>query len=245
MSRSSISATGFPQNVFEAAFLLSTVYRCFPRHTVHLVVVDPGVGTDRKIVALKTLEGTFIGPDNGVLSYVLRNYAKDVGLPSANVLHQVELMGDARAVAVTNSRHFRQPVSATFHGRDIMAPVAVMLSQGMQFSAFGEPLQRLNMLDLPQPAKHPDGTLIGHVILIDSFGNLITDVRADDLPQGELRIELGKHVINGLKNTYAEGTGLMALIGSSGYLELAVPGGSAAGVTRLTMNDTVKIRAGA
>jgi S-adenosyl-L-methionine hydrolase (adenosine-forming) len=234
-----------PQNVFEAAFLLSTVYRCFPRHTVHLVVVDPGVGTDRKIAALKTFDGTFVGPDNGVLSYVMRNYAKDIG-QTRDSLRQVELLDDAKAVNVTNARHFRYPGSATFHGRDIMAPVAAMLSKGFDLTAFGEPLQRLNMLDLPQPVKLPDGTLVGHVVIIDSFGNVITDVRAEDLPQGgELRIEIGKYSVTGLKRTYAEGNGIIALIGSSGYLEIAVPGGDAAAVTGLRPFDQIKIRAGA
>jgi S-adenosyl-L-methionine hydrolase (adenosine-forming) len=234
-----------PQNIFEAAFLLSTVYLCFPRHTVHLVVVDPGVGTDRRIAAIKTLDGTFVGPDNGVLSYVMRNYAKDIG-QTPDGLSQVELLGEARAVSVTNTRHFRHPVSPTFHGRDIMAPVAAMLSKGLDLTAFGEPLQRLNMLDLPQPVKLPDGTLVGHVVIIDSFGNVITDVRAEDLPQGgELRIELGKIIITGLKRTYAEGSGPMALIDSSGYLEIAVPGGDAAAVTGLQSFDQIQIRAGA
>ncbi len=136
-----------PQNVFEAAFLLSTVYRCFPRHTVHLVVVDPGVGTDRKIVALRTPEGIFVGPDNGVFSYVARDYTNGIG----------EITGDAKAVSVTNSLHFRHPVSATFHGRDIMAPVAAMLSKGFELTAFGELLERLKMLDLPRPEKRLDG----------------------------------------------------------------------------------------
>jgi S-adenosyl-L-methionine hydrolase (adenosine-forming) len=92
-----------PQNIFEAAFVLSTVYRCFPHHTVHLVIVDPGVGTDRKIVALRTLEGTFLGPNNGVFSYAMKNCARDAG----QILeggHLVELVGDAKAVEVTNSR---------------------------------------------------------------------------------------------------------------------------------------------
>ena len=235
-----------PQNAFEAAFLLSTVYRCFPRHTVHLVVVDPGVGTDRKIVALKTLDGTFVGPDNGVLSYVTRNYAKDFRQFSPNGLHQVELIGDVQAAEVTNSLHFRHPVSATFHGRDIMAPVAALLSQGMQMTAFGEPLERLNMLALPQPVKQPDGTLIGHVILIDSFGNLITDVRTEDLESySNPAIEGAGRTITGLSKTYADGSGPMALIGSSGYLEIAVSGSSAAAKTGLRAGDQIKIRAGA
>ncbi|XUX00266.1 MAG: SAM-dependent chlorinase/fluorinase [Dehalogenimonas sp.] len=230
-----------PQNVFEAAFLLSTVYRCFPRYTVHLVVVDPGVGTDRKIIALKTSEGTFIGPDNGVLSYAVKDYVRDAAKTSSSLL-QGELSNGAKAVTVTNSRHFRHPVSDTFHGRDIMAPVAAMLSKGFELAAFGDPLERLTMLDLPQAIKEPGGAVIGHIILIDRFGNMITDVRESDLPQGgELRLELGKNVVSGLKKSYSEGFGLMALIGSSGYLEIAVNGGSAAVATNLKVGDVVKV----
>jgi len=235
-----------PQNVFEAAFLLSTVYRCFPRSAVHLVVVDPGVGTARKIVILKTPEGAFVAPDNGVLSYVLRDYVKENGEVVNGGLRKVALIGDAKAVEVTNRRFFRQPVSDTFQGRDIMAPVAAMLSQGFQMTAFGEATDRLNMLDLPRPEKLRDGTLTGHALHFDTFGNIITDVRAADLPSnGELRIEVGRHAVTGLKRTYAEGNGLMAIIGSSGYLEIALRGGSAAALTELRVGDAIKIRAGA
>jgi S-adenosylmethionine hydrolase len=223
-----------PQNISEAAFLLSTVYRCFPRHAVHLVVVDPDVGTDRKIVALRTPEGIFVGPDNGVFSYVARDYTNGIG----------EITGDARAVSVTNSLHFRHPVSATFHGRDIMAPVVAMLAKGLELTAFGEPLDRLTIIDLPRPVKRSDGSLVGHVILIDSFGNLITDILAEDLEgYPNPNIEVAGHTIEGLSKTYAEGSGLMALIGSSVYLEIAIPGGSAAAATGLRVGDTVKISA--
>ena len=238
-----VSHSVSPQNVFEAAFLLSTFYRCFPHSSVHLVVVDPGVGTDRKIVVLQTLEGTFVGPDNGVFSYVMRNYVKETG-QSRDGIRQVELVGDAKAVAVTNARHFRHPVSATFHGRDIMAPVAAMLSHGLPLTSFGEPLERLNMLDLLQPEKQPDRTLIGHVILIDSFGNLITDVRGEDVESdNNPQIEAAGHNIRGVDKNYAKGNGLIALFGSSGYLEIAIPGGSAAAITGLRGGDTIKIRA--
>jgi S-adenosyl-L-methionine hydrolase (adenosine-forming) len=123
-----------------------------------------------------------------------------------------------------------------------MAPVAAMLSQGFELTAFGTPLKHLNMLNLPQPIKHPGGTITGHIIFIDIFGNLITDVRTEDLPQGgELSIELGKYAVPGLKETYAEGTGLMAVIGSSGYLEIAINGGSAEALTNLKVGDVVKL----
>lgn len=233
-----------PQNVFEAAFLLSTVYRCFPRSTVHLAVVDPGVGTSRKIIILRTPEGTFVGPDNGIFSYVAQDYVSGSGEPAAG-LKRMTLSGEAHAFEVTNPRFFRQPVSPTFNGRDIMAPAAAMLAQGFQAPAFGETTTLINMLDLPRPEKAADGTLTGHAVYFDGFGNIITDIKASDLPNTRApRVEIGRHSIESLVKTYAEGGGLVALIGSSGYLEIAVRGGSAASLTGARIGDAVKIRAG-
>jgi S-adenosylmethionine hydrolase len=235
-----------PQNVFQAAFILSTVYRYFPRSAVHLVVVDPGVGTARRIVVLRTPSGTFIGPDNGVLSYAIQEFASGDFVEASGGLRQVKLNPEAHAVEVTNSRFFRQPISDTFHGRDIMAPVAALLSQGFQINAFGETVNRLNMLKLPQPEVLAGGGVTGHVLHIDSFGNVITDVRPEDLPaETGVRIDLGGHLAQGLKHAYADGTGLLAVIGSAGYLEIALKGGSAAALCGARVGDCVKIRAGA
>ncbi|KTB47548.1 SAM hydrolase/SAM-dependent halogenase family protein [Dehalogenimonas alkenigignens] len=233
-----------PQNVFEAAFLLSTVYRCFPRSTVHLAVVDPGVGTSRKIIILRTPEGTFVGPDNGIFSYVARDYVSGPG-ETVSGLKRMALSGDAHAFEITNPRFFRQPVSPTFNGRDIMAPAAAMLAQGFQAPAFGQAINLIHMLDLPRPETGPDGNVTGHAVYFDGFGNIITDIKASDLPQTRTpRVEIGRHAIEGLVKTYAEGGGLAALIGSSGYLEIAVRGGSAAALTGTRIGDTIKIRAG-
>ena len=235
-----------PQNVFQAAFVLSTVYRHFPHSVVHLVVVDPGVGTNRRIVILKTPAGTFIAPDNGVLSYVIRDYAEQVNVTAGNVLNKVKLADMGRAVTVTNTRFFRQPLSDTFHGRDIMAPVAALLAQGFQINTFGEATDWLNMLALPQPQPNPDGTVTGHVLHLDNFGNIVTDVRCSDLPGGsEIRIDLAGHLIQGVKQNYTEGSGIVAVIGSTGYLEIALKGGSAASLCDVRVGDCIKIRAGA
>ena len=235
-----------PQNVFQAAFVLSTVYQYFHHSAVHLVVVDPGVGTNRRIVALKTPAGTFIAPDNGVLSYVIRDYAEQVNVTAGNVLNKVKLSDLVRAVTVTNTRFFRQPLSDTFHGRDIMAPVAALLAQGFQINTFGEATDWLNMLALPQPQPNPDGTVTGHVLHLDNFGNIVTDVRCSDLPGGsEIRIDLAGHLIQGVKQNYTEGSGIVAVIGSTGYLEIALKGGSAASLCDVRVGDCIKIRAGA
>ncbi|MDV2989587.1 MAG: SAM-dependent chlorinase/fluorinase [Dehalogenimonas sp.] len=235
-----------PQNIHQAAFILSRAFPYFPHSAVHLVVVDPGVGSNRRIIILRTPVGTFIGPDNGVLSYAARGYILQETGSAARGPQLATLTGEARAVAVTNSHFFRQPVSDTFHARDIMAPVAALLSQGFQINAFGETIDRLQMLPLSRPAS--DGAVVqGHVIHIDSFGNIITDVRCEDLLPGsnDLRLELHGHLISGLAQNYADTNGLLALFGSSGYLEIALKNGSAAAITSVRIGDEIKIRAGA
>ncbi|MGI2335919.1 MAG: SAM hydrolase/SAM-dependent halogenase family protein [Dehalogenimonas sp.] len=234
-----------PQNIHQAAFILSAAFPYFPNDTVHLVVVDPGVGSNRRIVILRTPTGTFVGPDNGVLSYAINGYTATEPDGAAQGSRMVTLTGEASAVAVTNSRFFRQPVSNTFHGRDIMAPVAALLSQGFQITTFGVTIDRLHMLPLSRPER--DGEiLVGHVLHIDGFGNIITDVRHDDLPPGEdLRLELHGHMVNGLTANYTGESGLLALFGSSGYLEIALKNGSAAAITSARIGDELKIRAGA
>jgi len=215
-----------PQNVAQAAFVLSRAYPFFPEGAIHVVVVDPGVGTRRRAIILRTKSASFVAPDNGVLSYV-------IGQSSA-----------WEAVAITQPRFWRPTVSPTFHGRDIFAPVAARLSLGLPLTDFGEVITSVTMLPLPQPYQAVDGSIVGHVIHIDSFGNLITDVSSDNLPKGKrgLTIEVGGQLISGLSHTYAEGKGLLALIGSDGYLEIAVKDGNASAVLSAKVGDEVRIR---
>ena len=217
-----------PQNIPQAAFVLSTAYQFFPQKTIHLVVVDPGVGTERRAIILRTPSADFVAPDNGVLSYVIQESSAKPVADNSN-LQQIELEAGLEAVVITKSQLWRTPVSPTFHGRDIFAPVAGLLSLGFPPIDFGEALTSLTMLPLPQPHRRPDGSLVGHVLHIDNFGNLITNIKSSDLPPTKepITIEVGNHVISGLSRTYAEGRGLFALIGSSGYLEVSLKGGSA------------------
>jgi S-adenosylmethionine hydrolase len=229
-----------PRNISQAAFVLSTVYEYFPGRTVHLVVVDPGVGTSRKAVILRTPEADFVAPDNGVLSYVLRAYLTES--PDAE-RYQIKAGSGIEAVAITNPKFWLSPVSATFHGRDIFAPVAAHLSLGTPVSDFGEPIDSLEMLPLPRPRTAPDGTIIGNILHIDNFGNLITGIKSRDLPESRnIIIEVGKEKINGLSHTYGTGGGLIALIGSGDYLEISLAGGRAAGALKVGVGDEVKIR---
>ncbi len=232
-----------PQNIPQAAFVLGTAYQFFPEKTIHVVVVDPGVGTERRAIILRTPSADFVAPDNGVLSYVLQQ-CKSVKGRLINNRQQVELEPGMEAVTITKPRFWQSPVSPTFHGRDIFAPVAARLSLGFPPIDFGETITSVTMLSLPHPYQAPDGSLVGHILHIDSFGNLITNIKGDDLPQTKrtITIEVGNQLISGLSRTYTEGRGLLALIGSSRYLEVSLKGGSAGACLNAEVGNEVKIR---
>ena len=232
-----------PQNTSQAAFVLSTAYQFFPQKTIHLVVVDPGVGTERRAVILRTPLADFIAPDNGVLSYVIQEVSAEPATDNDSPW-QRELEPKLEAVEITKSQFWRTPVSPTFHGRDIFAPVAALLSLGFPPINFGETITSLTMLPLPQVNHRPNGSLVGHVLHIDNFGNLITNIRNSDLPptKESVTIEIGDQVISELSRTYAEGKGLLALIGSSGYLEVSLRGGSASAFLDAEIGNEVKLK---
>jgi len=227
-----------PQNIAQAAFVLSTAYPFFPKGTIHLVVVDPGVGTERRAIILRTPLADFVAPDNGVLSYIIQQSSPK---PLSFNRAQVKLPSELQAVAITQPRFWRQPVSATFHGRDVFAPVAAWLSLGTPLTDFGEAIDSLTVLCLPHPSRLAKNKLVGHILHIDNFGNLITNIRKEDLPEGSLTIEVGKWLIPGLSRTYAQGQGLLALIGSSGYLEVSLKEGNASVFLGAQVGDEVKI----
>jgi len=208
------------------------------------VVVDPGVGTERRAIILRTPVACFVAPDNGVLSYVIQQSIKGGLKGLIDNRQQIELEPELEAVAITKPQFWRSPVSPTFHGRDIFAPVAARLSLGFPPKDFGETITSVTMLTLPQPYRASDGSLVGHILHIDSFGNLITNIKGDDLPQTRqaITIEVGNQSISGLSHTYAEGEGLLALIGSSGYLEVSLKGGSARALLDAEVGNEVRIR---
>jgi S-adenosylmethionine hydrolase len=230
-----------PQNILQAAFILSTVYEYFPPGTIHLVVVDPGVGTGRRAIILKTPQASFIAPDNGVLSYILPPDSFEL-LTNGGQL--VRLKTGLEVIAITQSQFWRSPVSPTFHGRDVFAPVAARLSLGLPPSDFGEKIDSLIAFPCPNLHQAKDGVLVGCIVHIDRFGNLITNIKSGDLPRRNqsISIETGSHVINGLVHTYAEGEDLMGLIGSSGHLEIALKDGSASVFLDARVGDEVKVR---
>jgi len=231
-----------PQNIPQAAFVLGTAYKFFPQKTIHVVVVDPGVGTERRAIILRTPSADFVAPDNGVLSYVIQQSSTKPVEENANQ-QLTELEPELEVVALTESRFWRSPVSPTFHGRDIFAPVAALLSLGFPPIDFGEAITSVTMLPLPRPYKALDGSLVGHILHIDSFGNLITNIKSDDLPQTKqaITIMVGNQLVHGLSRTYAEGRGLLALIGSSGYLEVSLKGGNAGALLNAEVGNEVRI----
>lgn len=230
-----------PQDIREAAFILGTSYAYFPCQTVHLIVVDPGVGADRRPVILKTPEAYFVAPDNGVLSYILERYASQPIPDSRNVKIGPEL----KAYVITNSDYWLKPVSQTFHGRDIFAPVAARLSLGVPPSGLGEKIDTLTVFPVPHPFRRGE-TLIGHILHVDSFGNLITDIKADMLPTGgqSVNIVLGDYMIRGLVRNYFEKDSLLALIGSMGYLEISLQNSNASAFLKVRAGDEIGVTIG-
>ena len=202
-----------PQDVREAAYILSTAVPYFPSGTIHVVVVDPGVGSARRPIAIRTPTATFVAPDNGVLSFVLAEHAR------AEVRH------------LDRPRFWLSQISRTFHGRDIFTPVAAHLAAGVPFGEVGTVINDPVTISLPRPQRTADGAICGEVLHVDRFGNLITDIPADWLAgAASWRFEVAGQSIDGLSHAYAavEPGALVALIGSAGRLEIAVCQGSAA-----------------
>lgn len=208
-----------PQDIEQAAFLLDTAWPYCPEGTVHVVVVDPGVGSERRVLCIEAHGQRFVAPDNGVLSYVL---ARAEGY---------------RGFSAERRNNFLAEVGQTFHGRDILAPVAARLAAGMPVDAVGPRVEgSLVLVPVPQPMVLAEG-LEAHVVHIDRFGNLVTDLLEPDLlawqqesGSREIVISVGSSAIDEISMTYAgaQPGQLIALFGSTGRLEIAVNRGSAA-----------------
>lgn len=209
------------------AFSLMAAHALFPKATVHVAVIDPGVGSSRQAIAVQTANYFFVGPDNGVLSFALAR----------------EKIQSVRRLE--NEEFFRKPVSRTFHGRDVFAPVAAHLSRGVPVAELGPPLQHYAKLDWPQ-VQVRDNRMDGEIVYVDRFGNLITNIGAENLRIfGDKPCEVfarRKHLcpIAPFYGAVAVGRPL-AVIGSTGYLEIAVNGASAAAKFRLQPGDKVTV----
>ena len=230
-----------PQDIRHGAAVLADAFRYFPPHSIFVAVVDPGVGTERAAILLETPDARFLAPDNGLLTLVCRQYDAafgDFGVGDGDRDTPVALPAPqgCQVRRLTNPDYWRHPVSLTFHGRDIFAPVAAHLSLGAPAANLGTPADTL--VALPLPAPRPQGRAVtGQVIYADAFGNLITDLTADILAgmgivpgSQSATVTIAGHTLAGVARTFHDppGTGLRALVGSHGRLEIAVVDGSAA-----------------
>lgn len=220
-------------NVRMGAFVLASAAPYFPERTIHVTVVDPGVGTKRRALLVQTNRAFYIGPDNGVLMLAAKK-------------------SQIRHVFTLSNPEFMLPaVSATFHGRDVFAPAAGYLASGESPEKFGPEIEDYIVPSFAQPglrAKH----LVGEIMHIDNFGNVITNVSTDDLVKGS--IKMGERLVIRHKNKsyyanlsiaygYAEPRSLLALIGSHGFLEIAVNQGNASRKLRMKTGDALTLRA--
>lgn len=205
-------------DVFDAAFTLAQSYRYFPSDTIHLVVIDPGVGTARRPILARTMEYKFVAPDNGVLSLI---YERE---ESIEVRH------------ITSDHYFLNPVSNTFHARDIFSPVVGWLSKGVEVDKFGDPITDYAKFASPKAKQVNESLIKGVTIKVDKFGNIITNITPQDVPQlfsdnpPAFKIIINQQEVTKLNLAYSMGkpSEIFAIVGSSGFLEICTNRGSAA-----------------
>ena len=228
-----------PQNIIQAAFLLHSSYRFFAGDTIHLAIVDPGVGSSRKAVMLETPFGRFIGPDNGLFTFVLRDFGAEA---NAHDNPRVSLPSGCNAFDIVNSHLWLNPPSATFHGRDIFAPVTAQLSLGVSPLELGRKMSNLMSVNVTTPCWDKND-LLGSVVHIDRFGNLITNISSQLLEVDQhIEVLVRDECISGLNMYYSQRKGLMALISSYNTLEIAIGGGNAAETLGVGFGEQVRVR---
>lgn len=219
-----------PQNIEQGAFLFANSFKYFPVNSIHVVVVDPGVGSARHSIAAQIGETIFVAPDNGVLS------------PAMETLKLLP-----RVVHLNRAEYWRARVSHTFHGRDIFAPVAAHLSLGVPLESLGDPVNDWVRLAQCVAVWRTGSEIVGRIVHIDRFGNAITNIGEEmftAMDRARLEVTIGGKTLQGIQPTYAMvGQGeALALIGSSGHLEIAVRDGNAAQVWGLRLGDEVLVR---
>lgn len=221
-------------DIAHGAFVLGTTCLYYPPDTIHVAVVDPGVGSSRNPLLLRTPKGIFIAPDNGILSHVLtlnmdrKAQELPITLGEQPVMSRViiNVPQGCEAFILDNNEYWLGRISNTFHGRDIFAPVAAHVSKGVPPESLGTKTEQVSFLYIPQPTL-VGKRLQGHVIHVDRFGNLISNLRLRGDFTGDLLVEIEGARIQGLSLSYASGGNLLAIIGSHGFLEIAVRKGSA------------------
>ena len=218
-----------PHDIDAAAFTLLAAYTAFPAQTVHLAVVDPGVGSSRRPILVVTGGQMFVGPDNGIFSYIIDRERK------------------TRVFHITNEKYFRHPVSATFHGRDIFAPVAAALSMGLRPAEFGVEIKDHIRMKPLRPEVLGNGRLAARIIHIDRFGNCITNLTRQDLTRemikGGARLTVKGKTVKAFRQFFSaesdEKEKLFAVWGSAGFLEIAAQNRSAAKVLKVERGESV------
>jgi S-adenosylmethionine hydrolase len=217
------------QDIEAAAFTLLAAHTAFPKGTIHVAVVDPGVGSNRRAILIKAAGQFFVGPDNGIFSYIF-----DESKPK--VFH------------VADSVWFRRPVSDTFHGRDVFAPIASWLSLGITPNRIGEEIQDYIRLPSLQPETTQAGVITGRVIHIDHFGNCVTNINqrelTDNMVHDGFRLTIQGHHIETLRRFFAEETRankVFCVWGSAGFLEIAAKNRSAAKLLNVKRGDPVVV----
>jgi S-adenosyl-L-methionine hydrolase (adenosine-forming) len=214
----------------EGAYVISQAYRYFPKRTVHVVVIDPGVGSARRPIVAEAAGQFFVAPDNGVLGMI---YARE----------------KSKVRALTSDRYFLKPVSRTFHGRDIFAPTGAHLAAGANPAEFGKRIGDFVQGDFAKPERSGDQTWKGRILRIDHFGNIITNFLASDFPglaKGNFLLTAGPRRVSAMGHSYAEAKPgeLFVIEGSGGYLEISLNQGSAARVTGCSAGDSVVLSFG-
>jgi len=217
-----------PQSILEAYFLLKNSYKFFPKGTVFVAVVDPGVGSKRKPVLIQTNDYFFVGPNNGIFSFLESHDIK-------------------RIIHLTNDKYFLKPVSSTFHGRDIFAPVAGFISKGVSPEEFGTPIKGMKHIEVPKPILEKD-KLLGEIIYIDGFGNLISNISRnifDKFTRGsEFEITIGKARMSKISSSYAEAKveSPIALFDSFQNLEISIKAASCSEKLGLKEGEKITIK---
>ncbi len=223
-----------PQDLVQAAYTVAYTYKYFPADSIHIIVIDPGVGSDRRIVAMRKQGQIFLAPDNGVLTPVL-----DEG-------------GEEQICLVTNTRYFLKPVSQTFQGRDIFASVGAQLAKGLPINELGKPIDGADLvrLNILKPHITENGMVTGAVVSIDRFGNLISNIDWNFIKhhfpaatENSLRFYIGDQFIAGLSASYnsVEPGSPLAITGSRGYFEISVNNGSARQYFGTRQGDPVEV----
>jgi S-adenosylmethionine hydrolase len=222
-----------PHDIEAAAFTLLAACSAFPAGTIHVAVVDPGVGSSRRAILIQTPEGFFVGPDNGIFSYVYDS-SVNAGM-SPEVFH------------LTNTKFFRHPVSLTFNGRDVFAPVAAALSHGVKPTTLGTKTPDLVRLPSLKPETSQDGRITGRIIHIDRFGNCVTNISQDELTAQMIAagatLSIKRKLVKSFRTHFAEETDsrdtVFGVWGSAGFLEIAVANDSAAKLLNVKRENSV------